>query len=210
MKPDDPQHHAGLPAHDPRHHAARRPAVRHQRVRHLDRRGRPPGDVRPGGPEPRPSPRRPRAAPCPARRDPRARPPRRGPAPRRATYAQVAQNAGRLAAALARLGIKPGDPVATFCWNNTEHLEAYFGVPSMGAVLHTLNIRLPGAQVAQIVNHAADRIIIVDVTLSPLLSKIAGELPTVEAFIVNGSGDASALEGSVPVLRYHELLAAEP
>ena len=128
---------------------------------------------------------------------------------RRATYAQVAQNAGRLAAALARLGIKPGDPVATFCWNNTEHLEAYFGVPSMGAVLHTLNIRLPGAQVAQIVNHAADRIIIVDDTLIPLLSKIAGELPTVEAFIVNGSGDASALEGSVPVLRYHELLAAE-
>jgi len=128
---------------------------------------------------------------------------------RRATYAQVAQNAGRLAAALARLGIKPGDPVATFCWNNTEHLEAYFGVPSMGAVLHTLNIRLPGAQVAQIVNHAADRIIIVDDILIPLLSKIAGELPTVEAFIVNGSGDASALEGSVPVLRYHELLAAE-
>src|ERR1022692_2654333 len=128
---------------------------------------------------------------------------------RRATYAQVAQNAGRLAAALARLGIKPGDPVATFCWNNTEHLEAYFGVPSMGAVLHTLNIRLPGAQVAQIVNHAADRIIIVDDTLIPLLSKIAGELPTVEAFIVNGSGDASTLEGSVPVLRYHELLAAE-
>jgi fatty-acyl-CoA synthase len=128
---------------------------------------------------------------------------------RRATYAQVAQNAGRLAAALARLGIKPGDPVATFCWNNTEHLEAYFGVPSMGAVLHTLNIRLPGAQVAQIVNHAADRIIIVDDTLIPLLSKIAGELPTVEAFIVNGSGDAPALEGSVPVLRYHELLAAE-
>jgi fatty-acyl-CoA synthase len=128
---------------------------------------------------------------------------------RRVTYAQVAQNAGRLAAALARLGIKPGDPVATFCWNNTEHLEAYFGVPSMGAVLHTLNIRLPGAQVAQIVNHAADRIIIVDDTLIPLLSKIAGELPTVEAFIVNGSGDAPALEGSVPVLRYHELLAAE-
>ena len=133
---------------------------------------------------------------------------------RRASYAQVAQNAGRLAGALAGLGIGRGDPVATFCWNNTEHLEAYFGVPSMGAVLHTLNIRLPSAQVAQIVNHAADRIIIVDDTLVPLLAKIAGELPTVEAFIVNGpatSSDASAaaLEGRVPVLRYHELLAAE-
>jgi fatty-acyl-CoA synthase len=129
--------------------------------------------------------------------------------PRRTSYAQVAQNAGRLAGALARLGIKPGDPVATFCWNNTEHLEAYFGVPSMGAVLHTLNIRLPGAQVAQIVNHAEDRIIIVDDTLVPLLAKIADELPTVEAFIVNGTGDATALEGRVPVLRYAELLAAE-
>ncbi len=133
---------------------------------------------------------------------------------RRASYAQVAQNAGRLAGALARLGIGPNDPVATFCWNNTEHLEAYFGVPSMGAVLHTLNIRLPGAQVAQIVNHAADRIIIVDDTLVPLLAKIAGELPTVEAFIVNGpapsiDASATALGDQVPVLRYHELLAAE-
>src|ERR1700691_249468 len=130
-----------------------------------------------------------------------------GAQPRRTSYALVAQNAGRLAGALARLGIKPGDPVATFCWNNTEHLEAYFGVPSMGAVLHTLNIRLPGAQVAQIVNHAEDRIIIVDDTLVPLLGKIAGELPSVEAFIVNGTGDATALEGRVPVLRYTELLA---
>ena len=78
-------------------------------------------------------------------------------------------------------------------WNNQEHLEAYFGVPSMGAVLHTLNIRLPGAQVAQIAGHAGDRVIIVDDTLVPLLAKIAGELPAVEAFIVNGTGDASAL-----------------
>ena len=137
-----------------------------------------------------------------------------GAAPRRASYAQVAQNAGRLAAALARLGIKPNDPVATFCWNNQEHLEAYFGVPGMGAVLHTLNIRLPGAQVAQIVNHAADRIIIVDDSLVPLLAKIADELPTVEAFIVNGpapssDASASALGDRVPVLRYQELLAAE-
>jgi fatty-acyl-CoA synthase len=132
-----------------------------------------------------------------------------GALPRRASYAQVTQNAGRLARALARLGIGVNDPVATFCWNNQEHLEAYFGVPGMGAVLHTLNIRLPGAQVAQIVGHAADRIIIVDDSLVPLLAKIAAELPTVEAFIVNGTGDATALGDRVPVLRYHELLAAE-
>jgi fatty-acyl-CoA synthase len=128
---------------------------------------------------------------------------------RRASYAEVARNAGRLAGALARLGIGPNDPVGTFMWNNQEHLEAYFGVPSMGAVLHTLNIRLPGAQVAQIAGHAGDRIIIVDDSLVPLLAKIKDELPTVEAFVVNGAGDASALEGRIPVLRYQELLAAE-
>jgi fatty-acyl-CoA synthase len=128
---------------------------------------------------------------------------------RRISYAQVAQNAGRLAGALRRLGIAPGDPVATFCWNNAEHLEAYFGVPAMGAVLHTLNIRLPGAQVAHIAGHAGDRIIIVDDTLVPLLASVKDQLGTVEAFIVNGTGDASALGDRVPVLRYHELLAAE-
>ncbi|HYB46499.1 MAG TPA: long-chain fatty acid--CoA ligase [Streptosporangiaceae bacterium] len=128
---------------------------------------------------------------------------------RRTSYRDVARNAGRLAAALTRLGIGPGDPVATFCWNNTEHLEAYFGVPAMGAVLHTLNIRLPGAQVAHIAGHAGDRIIIVDDTLVPLVGPIADQLPTVEAFIVNGPGDASALGDRVPVLRYRDLLAAE-
>ena len=128
---------------------------------------------------------------------------------RRASYAEVAQNAARLAGALTRLGIGPNDPVATFMWNNQEHLEAYFSVPSMGAVLHTLNIRLPGAQVAQIAGHAGDRVIIVDDTLVPLLAKIKDELSTVEAFVVNGTGDASALEGGVPVLRYNEMLAAE-
>ncbi|MBV9093026.1 MAG: long-chain fatty acid--CoA ligase [Streptosporangiaceae bacterium] len=124
-------------------------------------------------------------------------------------YRQVADNAGRLAAALTRLGIGPGDLVATFCWNNTEHLEAYFAIPGMGAVLHTLNIRLPAGQVAQIAGHAGDRIIIVDDTLVPLLASIADRLPAVEAFIVTGGGDASALGNRVPVLRYDELLAAE-
>ncbi len=128
---------------------------------------------------------------------------------RRTSYAEIAQNAGRLAAALARLGIGRNDPVGTFMWNNTEHLEAYFGVPSMGAVLHTLNIRLPGAQVAQIAGHAGDRVIIVDDSLVPLLARINDELPFVEAFIVNGAGDASALGDRLPVLRYTELLAAE-
>ncbi|MFG2001825.1 long-chain fatty acid--CoA ligase [Spirillospora sp. NPDC048911] len=131
---------------------------------------------------------------------------------RRATYARIAENAERLAAALARLGVRAGDPVATFCWNHQEHLEAYFAVPAMGAVLHTLNIRLFPHQLAHIVNHAEDEVVIVDDSLVPLLARVVDDLVTVNAFIVVGGGDASALEGNrrgVPVLRYDDLIAAE-
>ena len=110
-----------------------------------------------------------------------------GALPRRTSYAQVARNAGRLAGALARLGIKPGDPVATFCWNNTEHLEAYFGVPSMGAVLHTLNIRLAAAEVAYIATHAEDHTVIVDASLVPTFAKILPQAPTIRNVIVSGT-----------------------
>jgi fatty-acyl-CoA synthase len=128
---------------------------------------------------------------------------------RRATFETVAENAGRLASALTKLGVSTGDAVGTLCWNNQEHLEAYFAVPGMGAVLHTLNIRLPPPQVAQIVNHAEDQIILVDDTLVPLLAAIKDHLTNVRAFIVTGKGDVTALGGNVPVLRYDELLAAE-
>jgi fatty-acyl-CoA synthase len=130
---------------------------------------------------------------------------------RRTTYAQIADNAARLASALRRLGVRTGDRVATFAWNNQEHLEAYFAVPSMGAVLHTLNLRLYPEQLTHIVGHAEDKIIIVDDSIVPLLARVAGALGTVEAFIVVGDGDAAPLEaaGNAPVLRYHELLAAE-
>ena len=126
----------------------------------------------------------------------------------RANYAEVAANAERLAAALAKLGVRAGDRVATFAWNNQEHLEAYFAVPCMGAVLHTLNIRLFPEQLSHIVNHAEDRFVIVDGSLIPLLARVVRELTTVEAFIVVGEGDVSLLGGK-PVLRYHELIAAE-
>src|SRR2546428_10335526 len=112
---------------------------------------------------------------------------------RRARFAEVAARAERLAAALRRLGIRPGDRVATFSWNTQEHLEAYLAVPSMGAVLHTLNIRLFPEQLVYIANHAADKVVIVDASLIPLFAKIRPELTTVEHIIVVGDGDASAL-----------------
>jgi fatty-acyl-CoA synthase len=128
---------------------------------------------------------------------------------RRASFREIAANAARLASALAKLGIEANDPVGTLCWNNQEHMEAYFAVPGMGAVLHTLNIRLPAPQIAHIVNHAEDKLIIVDDSLVPLLAAIKDHLKTVKAFVVTGKGDASALGDTVPVYRYEELLAAE-
>jgi len=130
---------------------------------------------------------------------------------REATFAEVADRVDRLGAALHGLGIREGDRVGTFMWNTQEHLEAYFAVPGMGAVLHTLNIRLFPDQLSWIVNHAADRVVIVDDNLVPVLARVAAELATVERFIVVGDGDASPLTDAVPgveILRYHELLAA--
>jgi fatty-acyl-CoA synthase len=128
---------------------------------------------------------------------------------RRATYAQVADNADRLAHALSALGVCAGDRVGTFCWNTQEHLEAYFAVPCMGAVLHTLNIRLFPEQLAYVVNHAEDKIVIVDDSLVPVLARVVAELHTVEKYVVIGDGDASPL-GDVEVLRYHDLIADQP
>ena len=125
---------------------------------------------------------------------------------RKATFTEVTTRAEKLAAALTRLGIEPGDRVGTFCWNNQGHLEAYLAIPAMGAVLHTLNIRLPADQLAYVVNHAEDRCIIVDASLIPLLAAIKDDLKTVETIIVVGEGDTSSLGET---LSYERLLAAE-
>lgn len=125
---------------------------------------------------------------------------------RRATYREVAERIEKLAAALKRLGVKEGERVATFSWNTQEHQEAYLAIPSMGAVLHSLNIRLYPEQLAYIINHAEDKIIMVDDSLVPLLARVKDELKTVKEFVVVGDGDASVLGD---VLRYEELLAAE-
>ncbi|HEX4621413.1 MAG TPA: AMP-binding protein, partial [Myxococcaceae bacterium] len=122
---------------------------------------------------------------------------------RRSTFDEVARRVERLAAALARLGVRPGDGVGSFCWNTQEHLEAYLAVPAMGAVLHTINIRLFTAEIAHIVNHARDRFILVDDCLVPALAAAAPRFDTVERFIVIGDGDARPLGD---VLRYDALL----
>jgi fatty-acyl-CoA synthase len=124
---------------------------------------------------------------------------------RRASFAEVADRAERLAAALRRLKVDVGDRVGTLAWNTQEHLEAYFAVPGIGAVLHTLNLRLFPEQLVYIVNHAEDKVVIVDDTLIPLLAPLVPQLGTVEHYIVVGDADAAPLEaGTATVHRYGE------
>jgi fatty-acyl-CoA synthase len=124
----------------------------------------------------------------------------------RASYAELGDRVDRLGAALRALGVGEGDRVGTFLWNGQAHLEAYLAIPAMGAVLHTLNLRLFPEQLAYVINHARDRVIVVDDTLVPLLERVAGELRTVEHVLVVGDGDPGALPGP---LRYEEALAAQ-
>jgi fatty-acyl-CoA synthase len=124
----------------------------------------------------------------------------------RASYGDVARRVDRLAGVLTGLGVGPADRVGTFAWNGQEHLEVYLAAPSMGAVLHTLNIRLAGEQLTYIANHAEDKIVFVDDSLVELLEPIAETFETVEHFVVMGDGDMGSLPNA---LRYEELLAAQ-
>ncbi|MEU3402641.1 long-chain fatty acid--CoA ligase [Streptomyces sp. NPDC006670] len=132
--------------------------------------------------------------------------------PHRRSFAEIGVRAAQLAHGLRDgLGVRQDERVATLMWNNSEHVEAYFAIPSMGAVLHTLNLRLPPEQLVFIVNHAADRVVLVNGTLLPLLAPLLPHLPTVEHVVVVGIGDRSALDGlDVQVHEYEELLEGRP
>jgi len=132
-----------------------------------------------------------------------------GPTLTRYTYADMVARAGRLARALDRLGVKRGDRVATFAWNDARHFEVYWAVPCMGAVLHPLNIRLGADQVAWIANHAEDKVVFVDPTLLPALEAIAPHLASATRYVVMGE---SVPEGTRlhPVLAYEDLLKDAP
>jgi fatty-acyl-CoA synthase len=106
----------------------------------------------------------------------------------RTTYGEILPRASRLAYALEKRGVKRGDRVATLCWNHARHLEAYCAVPAMGAVLHTLNLRLSADDLAYIAGHAEDRIVIADESLLPLLRQFRAKVPSIEHVIVIRDG----------------------
>ncbi|HZW33984.1 MAG TPA: long-chain fatty acid--CoA ligase [Isosphaeraceae bacterium] len=125
----------------------------------------------------------------------------------RMTYADLEGRVHRLMNALRGLGIQPGDRVATCAWNHHRHLELYFAVPSLGAVLHTINFRLSHEQLRYIINHAQDRLIFVDRSVAGTLAALETDLPAVEKFIVmdDRGPEPAALPRST--MDYEELLA---
>ena len=107
----------------------------------------------------------------------------------RQTLKATWQRANQVAGALSAMGIQEGDRVGSFMWNNYRHLELYQAVPSMGAVLHTLNIRLGAADLEYIINNAGDRVIFADEDLLPLLEPLLDKMPTVEKIIICRHGE---------------------
>lgn len=129
---------------------------------------------------------------------------------RTASFAEVGDQAAQIANALAKLGVEIGDRVATFMWNNLEHQVLYAAVPSMGAVLHTLNLRLSPEQAIYIMNHAEDKVIFVDASVAPMLEKYLPDAPTVKHVVVcSGPADAITAPAGVTVHTWDELLAGE-
>ncbi|MGH2924640.1 MAG: AMP-binding protein, partial [Solirubrobacterales bacterium] len=117
----------------------------------------------------------------------------------RSTYGLVVERARRIAGALADLGVRPGDRVASFAWNSVRHLELYLAVPSMGAVLHTLNVRLFEEDLRYIVEHAGDRVVLLDASLAEAMPAFEGVEH--EILMPDGPGERPG------ALDYEELVA---
>ncbi|OFE12092.1 hypothetical protein PHACT_02225 [Pseudohongiella acticola] len=127
------------------------------------------------------------------------------------TMLETRNRAHQLAHALNDAGIEIGDRVATFMWNGARHLEAYHAVACMGAVIHTLNIRLSPVDLEYIINHAQDKIIIVDADVLPALEKLAGKMPSVEKIVVAAEPGFENWETSLPnAIDYEDFIKGKP
>lgn len=126
----------------------------------------------------------------------------------RLTYKEIGARTRRLADALKKLGVTQGDKVGTLAWNHHRHLEAYFAIPCMGAVLHTINIRLSPQHISYIINHAEDKVLLVDLDMIPLIEKCSSDLRTVKAFVVM-TDDKELPETTLSPIYHYETLLAE-
>jgi fatty-acyl-CoA synthase len=122
----------------------------------------------------------------------------------RSDYEETERRSRRLAHGLSRLGIREGDRVATLAWNGHRHLEMFYGVPGLGAVLHTVNPRFGDDQIVYILNHAGGRLLAFDADLLPLVERIAPRLETIAHFVLLG---ADLPEAALPLIGYEDLLA---
>ncbi|MFN9280297.1 MAG: long-chain-fatty-acid--CoA ligase [Betaproteobacteria bacterium] len=127
----------------------------------------------------------------------------------RCSYVDVARRARQLAQAVMALGIREGDRVGTMAWNGYRHLELFFGVSGMGAVLHTVNPRLFPEQIAYIVNHAENQVLFFDVGFAPLVATLAKQLNSVRHFVVMTDRDHMPAEAIPNLLCYEDLVAAQ-
>lgn len=125
---------------------------------------------------------------------------------KRLTYAEIGNRVRRLMSALKDLGVEKGDRIGTLAWNHHRHLEIYFAAPGMGAVLHTINLRLSLEHIIYIINHAEDKVLFIDEDLLPIVEKIADKIPTVKAFIIMTDQATVPTTNLQPACSYEKLL----
>ena len=124
----------------------------------------------------------------------------------RTNWAAIEDNAKKLASALNKLNIEPGERVATIAWNNRRHLELYFGIASGGMVCHTINPRLFPEQITYIINHSQDKALFIDNTFVPLVAKLRDQLPKLETIVLMGPRDEQAAKAIEGLQFYDELI----
>jgi len=124
----------------------------------------------------------------------------------RHTYKEIGERTRRLANVLKNLGVEIGDRIGTLAWNHHRHLEAYFAIPSVGAVLHTINIRLSPQHISYIINHAEDKVLFIDEDFVPLIENIKNSIPHVKAFVIMTDSDVLPETSLQPAYHYEDLL----
>ncbi|MFD1358944.1 long-chain fatty acid--CoA ligase [Fictibacillus halophilus] len=125
---------------------------------------------------------------------------------RKFSYREIGERTRRLSSSLKRLGVQKGERIGTLAWNHHRHLEAYFAIPGVEAVLHTINIRLSPQHIAYIINHADDQILLIDQDILPLVEHIKDHIPNVKAFILMTDEDELPNSRLQPLYHYEKLL----